>query len=220
MAQQSAKPLLRRGQRAADLRLRPASGPARRVLVRRQVTSKAERLGAEWEDLVAKMQKRALAIRGLTSRKAEHDPIAFWTAPRIIAALGQLTVTLGHTPTIGDLESRPRAMWPSPARVRTVFGSWQAALAAAGLRPQVADHAPRRVWSDEEILQAIQDAAAAGDPGEEPFREGRRRPRLGVIAVRFGTWSVAESLAMGADRGDPEPPDAAPPGAPGLPGSP
>ena len=209
MAQRSDKPLLRRGQRAAGLQARPASDGMRRVLVRRQGASTAERVAAEWESLVTRLEERALAVRGLRAHAGDSTPGPTWTAPRIVAALGELTVLVGHTPTIGDLEGRPRATWPSPSRVRIVFGSWKAALVAAGLRPQSTGHSPRRVWSDEEILQAIQDAAAGGDPGEVPFREGRRRPRLEAIAARFGSWSAAESLALPVTPA-PEPPPAGP----------
>lgn len=209
MAQRSDKPLLRRGQRAAGLQARPASDGMRRVLVRRQGALTAERVAAEWESLVTRLEERALAVRGLRAHAGDSAPGPTWTAPRIVAALGQLTVLVGHTPTIRDLESRPRATWPSPSRVRIVFGSWKAALVAAGLRPQSTGHSPRRVWSDEEILQAIQDAAAGGDPGEAPFREGRRRPRLEAIAARFGSWSAAESLALPVTPA-PEPPPAGP----------
>jgi hypothetical protein len=68
-----------------------------------------------------------------------------------------------------------------------------------GLGPQAAQRAPRHVWSDEEILQAIQDAAAAGDSGPKPFKEGRRSPSLMTITTRFGSWAAAEALALGPD---------------------
>ncbi len=197
MARPPAAPFGRRGQRGDD-RTSP-SGPhqLRRVFPRRQSGSPAGPDRVEWARPVARPLEPVRGIRAVGGRDGHDGSVAMWTAPRIIAALGQLAVTVGHTPTIADLVSLPRAMWPSPSRVRTVFGTWNAALAAAGLRPKTAGHSPRRVWSDEEMLQAIQDAAAAGDPGQGPFQEGRRRPWLAAITSRFGSWPVAESLALG-----------------------
>lgn len=192
----SERPLARRGRRAEDLASGSGRGPLRRVAARRRPAPPVQE-PADRAHGVAWLEERAVGIRAIGMREAEAGAVALWTAPRIILALGQLAAIVGRTPTIGDLESRPRAQWPSPSRVRVVFGSWGAALAAAGLRPKSADHSPRRVWSDEEILQAIQDAAAAGDPGPGPFKEGRRRPDLGTITARFGSWSTAESLALG-----------------------
>lgn len=151
-----------------------------------------ERESAERECVAAGLGERAEWMGDLGQRR--RRPI--WTASRIIAALRDLAGILGHTPTMAELESRPRNRWPSPARVRMVFGTWNAALAAADL-PLNATRPRPRLWSDEEMLQAIRDAAAAGDRGQKPFREGRRRPWLATITTRFGSWSAAESLALG-----------------------
>lgn len=191
------EPYARRGQRAQ--RVQAGMGPywyrARGVPKStggRQGRQAPERESAERDRLAAGLGERAewMRDRGQGGRRPK------WTASGVIAALRDLAGILGHTPTMAELEGRPRTRWPSPARVRMVFGTWNAALAAADL-PLNATRPRPRIWSDEEILQAIRDAAAAGDRGQKPFREGRRRPWLATITIRFGSWSAAESLALG-----------------------
>lgn len=199
------EPFVRRGQRAEALQRRtePYEYQVREVRhaigLRRPKPSAAREL-AERDRLAAVLKERAERMGGLGDFDAGARRGTIWTASRITTALSDLARMLGHTPTIAELGSRPRSRWPSPSRVRIVFGSWNAALAAAGLTLNATDRAPRRLWSDEDILQAIRDAAAAGDQGQRPFREGWRRPWLATITIRFGSWSVAESLALGCDK--------------------
>ncbi len=80
-------------------------------------------------------------------------------------------------PSIGDLASRSRAKWPSPARVRIVFGSWNAALAAAGLPLNVIDRAPTRAWSDDEILRESKRRRSPVIGGRGRFAKAGDAPR-------------------------------------------
>lgn len=158
-----------------------------------------EREIAERTRLAAQVQKRAQRIRAVAGDAPDRDATALWTGEDILNALPRLARILGHTPSITELQACSRKQWPSPACVRVAFGSWNAALAAAGLPLNRIDARARQRWSDEAILGAIREAAAAGDPGQKPFREGRRHPSVATIATRFGSWSVAESIALGGE---------------------
>src|SRR4051794_26415796 len=57
----------------------------------------------------------------------------------------------GRPPTQADWTAHPDARWPSYMTVTTHFGTWRAALEAAGFR------ANRRQWSHEEIVEALRD---------------------------------------------------------------
>lgn len=201
------EPFMRRGRcgevrRAptGDYRYRVRGGVGTSGLPRARPVPESE--AAERQRLVKALDERVALMLVVGPRTVRSGRVAMWTAERITAALRDLGRSLGRTPTMADLQSRPRSRWPSPARVRIVFGSWNAAVAAADLPLNATGRARRRMWSDDEILQAIREAAVEGDHGQRPFREGRRRPWLATITVRFGSWSVAEALALGCDRSE------------------
>lgn len=89
-----------------------------------------------------------------------------------------------------------RAQEPTASAGKYRYQSWNA-VAEVGLPVDATDRARHRAWSDEDILQAVREAAAARDGGQTPFGEGRRRPWLATIIIRCGSWWVAESLAIG-----------------------
>lgn len=203
MARSSDQPFGRGGQRG-DGASAPTATYRYRVRSRRRPSGfprgrpSAERDATERKRLVARLKERSARLKGLGNASEAGRGGGQWTAARIVAVLRDLAESLGHTPTMAELGSRPRSRWPSPALVRTVFGSWNAALAAAALPLNATDRSRRPVWSDEDILRAIRDAGAAGEPGQGPFGDGRRQPWLATIVIRFGSWSVAESLALGS----------------------
>lgn len=199
------EPFVRHGQRATEVE----NGDPYRYQVRglkrpprHRSKSSAGLEAAERARLRVGLEERATRLRSVGGGSGRGGPVARWTPDRIIVVLRTLADTLGRPPTMADLQARPRSSWPSPSRVRIVFGSWNAALTAAGLPLNATGHPRRQVWSDEEILRAIRDASAADDPGQRPFREGRRRPWLATITIRFGSWSVAQSLALGNRMND------------------
>lgn len=83
---------------------------------------------ASWDD--------ALGAAGL-----EPQGNGYWTGARIIAALQRDARRRGRPPTSREWQSSPRPPLqgrrrPTAQTVKTVFGSWNAALAAAGFDPR------------------------------------------------------------------------------------
>ena len=102
----------------------------------------------------------------------------------------------GRAPRVADFVGR-RDGRPTAPSIRRVFGSWNAALFAAGISVNRASGAGvRRHWSDEEILEAIREAARQGEATSDPFSTGRRLPWIGPIELHFGSWRVAKRLPM------------------------
>lgn len=121
-----------------------------------------------------------------------------WTPATCVGALRAFHVRHGRSPTMREFAVARRGTLPSPSTITRLFGSWSAGLAAAGLDlHRTVGSDPR--WTDEQILGAIREAALAGEPTSRPFQSGQRRPWIGTIERRFGSWRVAQALA-GVDR--------------------
>ena len=84
------------------------------------------------------------------------------------------------------------------AAVGIIFGSWNAALAPAGLVPTTTRRGTR-TWSDEALLDAIREVAREGRVTSTRFRSGSGLATPATIATRLGSWSRAVQLALGAD---------------------
>jgi hypothetical protein len=131
----------------------------------------------------------ALAAAGLEPHP--HTPA--YTSDQLLEALRALAAELGRPPRTTELRGRPDL--PSPSTYRLHFGSWSAALRAAGLEP-------RRGWgdrtySDQELLDDLR--ALAAELGRSPTQaEMLARPDLPTPATyrnRFGSWSAAQRAA-------------------------
>jgi hypothetical protein len=89
---------------------------------------------------------------------------------------------------------------PGEARrtARRIFGSWDAALRAAGLDPNEIRQ-PRKVWTPEAMVKEIQRRHKAGRPvsAQEASRMGLRYPARKL----FGSWDAA-LRAAGLDAND------------------
>lgn len=123
-------------------------------------------------------------------RKAGLEPgnPAPATAQQIIRALRAYDQEHGVTPTVGDW--RRDDCTPGDRAIRAKFGSWTAAVQAAGLEP----HRIRVEWSDEQILDGHR--RLASDHGRPPRKEDRvgslsRYPSPTLVRSRFGSWSAA-----------------------------
>jgi hypothetical protein len=138
----------------------------------------------------------ALLAAGLEAPPAGIAPES-WTRKKVIAALVAFAEKAGRTPK--GLEWRnagtdPRH--PNVATVERIFGSWSAAVTAAGLT------APGPRWSDQEILDHLK--ASAAREGQLPTSTAWRRPRSegdpsrpshSLILKRFGSWQGALNAA-------------------------
>ena len=97
----------------------------------------------------------------------------------------------------GDLEG------PSAVRVIQVFGTWRAALEAAGVPALAPSRTYRSAWTDQEILEAVaaylSDRSTAGTYGGwDQWRRQERpaAPSAQTLRNRFGSWSEAKSRAL------------------------
>lgn len=85
-----------------------------------------------------------------------------------------------------------RDRWPSAGQVRLAFGTWNAALAAAGLDPA------NRVWLADEVRAALQTWASGH--GQAPTqtqgkRAGADHPAASTVSKHFGTWRAGLQAA-------------------------
>jgi transposase len=110
------------------------------------------------------------------SREEVIDAIRSWARER------------GRPPTQADWTSHPDPRWPSYVTVTTHFGSWRAALEAAGLQPN------RRQWTHEEIVEALQ--RWSWEHGRPPRQAelaygASGLPTPHTIRRRFGSYRAA-----------------------------
>ena len=114
-----------------------------------------------------------------------------WTRQDILDALIDGATRLGQTPSIAL--ARADEHLPSVATVAKVFGSWNDALAAAGL--EALRIAPRQ-WTNAQILAALRDYArdhGRAPTGAELITNGGPAPN--TVASHFGTWNAALDAA-------------------------
>jgi hypothetical protein len=83
---------------------------------------------------------------------------------------------------------------PSASTIRSLFGSWNAYVAAAGFAPR-----PHRSWDGQQVIDAIQAWAREHD-GHPPTREDWVRatashPNQTQVRRLFGTWKAATKAA-------------------------
>jgi hypothetical protein len=104
--------------------------------------------------------------------------------------LRDLAAELGRSPMPREMQTRSDL--PSSSTYTQRFGSWNAALEAAGLEPY-----RRPTFSDEQLLQILRDLAA--ELGRTPLlRELQARsdlPSSSVYTRRFGGWNAALQAA-------------------------
>ena len=129
-----------------------------------------------------------------------------WTREQVITAIqAQAACNGGRPPSISDWSlsggtTRKRAVHPHFGTVRHLFGSWNAAIAAAGYEPRKSG-APASAWTREQVITAIQAHAAhnGGRPPSvadwpralgEPGEPGSNPPYSAVCRL-FGYWGEA-----------------------------
>jgi Homing endonuclease associated repeat len=118
-----------------------------------------------------------------------------WDGEEVIAAVREWAALEGQAPSseawLGGRHARGRwareyPRWPSTAVVSSRFGSWNAALAAAGLPAKPA------AYTDEEVIEALRDDARR--LGRPPVRDewqgrGPAVPGIGAVITHFGSWN-------------------------------
>lgn len=107
-----------------------------------------------------------------------------------LEALHAAAKVLGVTPTRS--EYRTTGLSPSSEIISDRCGSWDAAVAKAGLEPK-----SREQYTDEQCLRALQNFAETY--GEEPtidsYKKSGYKPAAGTITKRLGSWSKAKADA-------------------------
>jgi hypothetical protein len=104
----------------------------------------------------------------------------------LLAHLRDLAKDLERTPTLGDLKA---VDGPCGATYESHFGSWTAALSAAGLEP-----GPRsKRYSRDELLSVLQELAAklGHAPSMAELWERDDLPTPSTYKYRFGRWNAA-----------------------------
>lgn len=115
-----------------------------------------------------------------------NPPYAYnLTKDDLIQLILQKKEELGRTPTAPDL--------PQYSTIIRRFGSWNAAIQAAGLEPWKKEHNSYLRITDKQLLSDIQILILSKN-GERPlYREYQHR---GLCVKRFGKWSHAVDLAL------------------------
>jgi hypothetical protein len=115
--------------------------------------------------------------------------VGVWTRERVLVALRRDAARRGRSPVRGDWSKAARSR-PSASTVAALFGSWNAALRAAGLDPNV----ERDKWTKPTVLEALR--RLERKLGRQPTSSDLQRPPVGypntaVIKRKFGSWGAA-----------------------------
>jgi hypothetical protein len=110
-----------------------------------------------------------------------------WSEKQLLDDLEALADSVGRKPKAIDVANRPEMA--SPRTYDKVFGSWNAALEAAGFSPTPVG--TPRTHSDEELITALQSVAAElnRQPRLSDVEAHEESPSPGVFIGRFGTWA-------------------------------
>ena len=130
-----------------------------------------------------------LAAAGLERRS--QDTANCISEQELIAELKSLSVDLDRTPTTTEMNERGQY---SAQPYRDRFGSWDAALDAAGLEPTRQE--PANKLSEQELLEEVN--ALAAELGHPPTTTDMRTDGAyspGTYVNRFGSWAQALTAA-------------------------
>jgi len=186
-----------------------------RLISRRRRPLTSDEIERRYHNLVSAARRhfgswsKAVVAAGVDPTKLQR--VVPWSRERVIEAI--LTRTLRSEPLVARL-IEPRSLVDAGQRF---FGSWKAAVSAAGVDPRATELQPRRikpsaratvraatpkrpgrpppVWTDERILQAIVDRVREGKRINS-WAVSRDHPSLYRTARRhFGTWDNAIRVA-------------------------
>ncbi len=135
---------------------------------------------------------KALEAAGLEPKRRRRPPA--YTDEQLLQALRDLAAKLGRTPVYRELLNH-RGL-PSPSIYHKRFGSWNAALEAAGLEPKRRRRPPRHFTSDQ-LLEILRDLADDLDrtPKRRDLAARRDLPAPSAYYGHFKTWAAALKAA-------------------------
>lgn len=186
-----------------------------RLISRRRRPLTSDQIERRYHNLVSAARRhfgswsKAVMAAGVDPTKLQR--VVPWSRERVIEAI--LTRTLRSEPLVARL-IEPRSLVDAGYRF---FGSWRAAVSAAGVDPRVTELPPRRVkkparvtaraavrkrphkpppvWTDERLLEAIVDRVRQGKRINS-WAVSRDHASLYRTARRhFGTWDNAIRMA-------------------------
>jgi hypothetical protein len=163
--------------------------------------SPSRRLQWSADAVIAALQKWHQQGRRIRSLKREHSSLYYAMHNRFgscDAALAAAGIDEGRRWTPQRVIERLRRFDHAPSGTEAgaalanaafrLFGSWNAALRAAGFEPRHTIRLPRRVWTRQSVLRAMQQPSDNRDESE--------RHRLSSAAVRhFGSHANARAAA-------------------------
>jgi hypothetical protein len=135
---------------------------------------------------------------GLRAAGLEPPPAGRWNDGEIVEALREWAAR-HHRPPLSSDWRHATPDHPSAALARRRFGSWRAALDAAGLAP------PPTEWTRERVLDAIR--THIDRHGRPPLSSQWRRPDSDeippshVVINRFGSWRAAIAASTARPTG-------------------
>jgi len=140
----------------------------------------------------------ALIAAGLVSADVQprtKRPNGYWTKSRVVEIIQQRH--RDGLPLSSGILQRVKETIRLRAAGEYVFGSWQAALIAAGLDPATiyVGTPNRNIWTDEKVVQIIKSLAASNAQLNHKSVD-KNDPRLTSAARRkFGNWATAVTAA-------------------------
>lgn len=118
----------------------------------------------------------------------------------IIQTIQEAGYILGHPPEgpSYDRLAEINPSWPKRVTIIKRFGSWRKALEAAGMPCNRNYLTNKKKYTDEEIINALRDAAKAGifsTQAYTKYAKEKSMPSVALIQHRFGSWRAAQQAA-------------------------
>jgi hypothetical protein len=197
--------------------VRPGRGRAERVAAARRLSAQGLRT-AQIASLIGVSPRTVRGYLRASSCRSCDEPVIgdgtlcpacatrlhrqpAWSREELVLAMRTWHAECGHAPRQSEWIpsadpaakwSREHPRWPSATAARSVFGSWSAALRAAGFTPL------RRRWDAEAIVAALQ--AWAAEHGRAPTKAeldggGGALPTSASVRRYFGSHAAAVAAA-------------------------
>lgn len=134
----------------------------------------------------------AIEQAGLDPHTSRSSGESSYTDEDLLTHIRELADELGRAPTMREMDDADGR--PAPVTFSDRFGSWNEAIEQADFAPQ--PRGPRRIYSDEELLDHI--CEFADNLGRTPkYKEMQKAgpPSVDTMQRRFGSWNEAVEAA-------------------------